>query len=69
MLKSVDVDHEIVAVCDGFDAATSRRVYRPTPWTPADVIREMRDNPRRGMDQVRRRTADPRRPKPTAQAV
>src|SRR3954462_9991610 len=43
---------KIVAVCDGFDAATSRRVYQPTPWTPADVIREMRDNPRRGMDPV-----------------
>src|SRR3954467_11735196 len=43
---------KIVAVCDAFDAATSRRVYQPTPWTPADVVREMRDNPRRGMDPV-----------------
>ncbi|HEY6220811.1 MAG TPA: HD domain-containing phosphohydrolase, partial [Gemmatimonadaceae bacterium] len=50
--RQLSVFSKIVAVCDGFDAATSRRVYRPTPWTPADVIREMRDNPRRGMDQV-----------------
>ena len=50
--RQMSVFSKIVAVCDGFDAATSRRVYRPTPWTPADVIREMRDNPRRGMDQV-----------------
>jgi HD-GYP domain-containing protein (c-di-GMP phosphodiesterase class II) len=50
--RQLSVFSKIVAVCDGFDAATSRRVYRPTPWTPADVIREMRENPRRGMDQV-----------------
>jgi HD-GYP domain-containing protein (c-di-GMP phosphodiesterase class II) len=50
--RQMSVFSKIVAVCDGFDAATSRRVYRPTPWTPADVVREMRDNPRRGMDQV-----------------
>jgi HD-GYP domain-containing protein (c-di-GMP phosphodiesterase class II) len=43
---------KIVAVADGFDAATTRRPYQEAPWTPADVIVEMRDNPRRGMDQV-----------------
>ena len=41
-----------MAVCDAFDAATSRRVYQTAPWTPAEVVREMRDNPRRGMDPV-----------------
>ena len=50
--RHLSVFSKIVAVCDGFDAATSRRVYQTTPWTPADVVREMRDNPRRGMDPV-----------------
>ena len=43
---------KIVSVADGFDAATSRRVYQTTPLTPADVLQEMRDNPRRGLDPV-----------------
>ena len=43
---------KIVSVADGFDAATSRRVYQTVPLTPADVLQEMRDNPRRGMDPV-----------------
>jgi HD-GYP domain-containing protein (c-di-GMP phosphodiesterase class II) len=43
---------KIVAVADGFDAATSRRVYTTTPLSPAEVLQEMRDNPRRGMDPV-----------------
>jgi HD-GYP domain-containing protein (c-di-GMP phosphodiesterase class II) len=42
----------IVAVADGFDAATSRRSYQANPWSPADVLKEMRVNPNRGMDQV-----------------
>ena len=50
--RQLSMFSKIVAVCDGFDAATSRRIYQPTPWTPADVVREMRDNPRRGMDPV-----------------
>jgi hypothetical protein len=41
-----------VAVADGFDAATSRRAYQTVPLTPAAVLQEMRDNPRRGMDPV-----------------
>jgi len=40
----------IVAVADGFDAATSRRSYQAVPWTPDRVLQEMRDNPRRGYD-------------------
>jgi HD-GYP domain-containing protein (c-di-GMP phosphodiesterase class II) len=50
--RQMSMFSKIVAVCDAFDAATSRRVYQTTPWTPADVVREMRDNPRRGMDPV-----------------
>ena len=42
----------IVAVADGFDAATTRRVYMSEPLDPAAVLQEMRDNPRRGMDPV-----------------
>ncbi len=50
--RRLSVFSKIVAVTDGFDAATSRRIYQVSPWTPADVMREMRDNPRRGMDSV-----------------
>ena len=42
----------IVAVADGFDAATTRRVYHTVPLSPAAVLAGMRDNPRRGMDHV-----------------
>ncbi len=40
----------IVAVADGFDAATTQRSYQAQPWTPDRVLREMRDNPSRGFD-------------------
>ncbi len=40
----------IVAVADGFDAGTSVRSYQYRPWPPDQVLREMRDNPRRGYD-------------------
>jgi HD-GYP domain-containing protein (c-di-GMP phosphodiesterase class II) len=50
--RSLSMFSKIVAVADGFDAATSRRSYQADPFTPADVMREMRDNPRRGMDPV-----------------
>jgi HD-GYP domain-containing protein (c-di-GMP phosphodiesterase class II) len=43
---------KIVAVADGFDAATSRRSYQTTPMAPSAVLQEMRDNARRGMDPV-----------------
>ena len=43
---------KIVAVADGFDAATSRRAYQTEPMNPAAVLAEMRDNARRGMDPV-----------------
>ena len=50
--RSMSMFSKIVAVADGFDAATSRRAYQTTPLTPAQVMMEMRDNPRRGMDPV-----------------
>jgi HD-GYP domain-containing protein (c-di-GMP phosphodiesterase class II) len=43
---------KIVAVADGFDAATTRRIYMSEALDPSEVLREMRDNPRRGMDPV-----------------
>jgi HD-GYP domain-containing protein (c-di-GMP phosphodiesterase class II) len=43
---------KIVAVADGFDAATSRRSYQTVPMAPSAVLQEMRDNSRRGMDPV-----------------
>jgi len=50
--RSLSMFSKIVAIADGFDAATSRRSYQTTPLTPAQVLQEMRDNPRRGMDPV-----------------
>jgi HD-GYP domain-containing protein (c-di-GMP phosphodiesterase class II) len=50
--RAMSMTSKIVAVVDGYDAATTRRVYQTTPYTPAAVLQEMRDNPRRGMDQI-----------------
>jgi HD-GYP domain-containing protein (c-di-GMP phosphodiesterase class II) len=50
--RELSIFSKIVAVADGFDAATSRRVYQTTPLNPAEVLREMRDNKRRGLDPV-----------------
>jgi len=43
---------KIVTIADSYDAATSRRVYKTEPLAPSAVLEEMRDNPRRGLDQV-----------------
>jgi HD-GYP domain-containing protein (c-di-GMP phosphodiesterase class II) len=43
---------KIVAVADGFDAATTRRTYQTIPMQPDQVLREMWENPRRGLDPV-----------------
>ncbi|RMH12400.1 MAG: HD domain-containing protein [Gemmatimonadetes bacterium] len=40
----------IVQTADGFDAGTSVRSYQYQPWPPDEVLKEMRDNPRRGYD-------------------
>jgi HD-GYP domain-containing protein (c-di-GMP phosphodiesterase class II) len=50
--REISVFSKVVAIADGFDAATSRRTYQTVPFTPAQVLAEMRDNPRRGMDPV-----------------
>lgn len=42
----------IVAVADGFDAATTRRSYQTVPIEPDQVLREMWENPKRGYDPV-----------------
>jgi hypothetical protein len=42
----------IVATADGFDAATSKRSYQSQPWPADEVLREMRENPHRGYDQL-----------------
>jgi HD-GYP domain-containing protein (c-di-GMP phosphodiesterase class II) len=50
--RQLSMFSKIVAAADGFDAATSRRSYQTVPYSPADVMKELRDNPRRGMDPV-----------------
>jgi len=50
--RRLSVFSKIVAVADGFDAATTRRAYQTTPIQPDEVLREMWTNPRRGMDPV-----------------
>jgi hypothetical protein len=48
--REMSIFSKIVAVADGFDAATSRRSYQQDPHDPAEVLRGMRDNPGRGLD-------------------
>jgi len=50
--RALSIFSKIVAVADGFDAATSRRSYQTDPMSPAAVLAGMRDNPRRGFDSV-----------------
>jgi hypothetical protein len=50
--RAIGIFSKIVAVVDGFDAATTRRAYQSDPLSPAAVLQEMRDNPKRGMDPV-----------------
>ena len=50
--RQMSMFSKIVAVADAFDAATSRRVYETTPLQPADVLKEMWENPRRGQDVI-----------------
>ena len=49
--RNISFFSKIVAVADGFDAATSRRSYQ-TPIQPDEVLREMWQNRRRGFDPV-----------------
>ena len=50
--RTLSIYSKIVAVADGFDAATSRRSYQTTPLQPDEVLREMWENPRRGYDRI-----------------
>ncbi len=50
--RELSLYSKVVAVADGFDAATSRRVYQTTPIQPDQVLREMWENRRRGYDPV-----------------
>lgn len=51
-VRQLSLFSKIIAVADGFDAATTTRVYQQHPWSPADVLRGMRDNKRLGFDPV-----------------
>jgi HD-GYP domain-containing protein (c-di-GMP phosphodiesterase class II) len=50
--RDMSIFSKIVAVADGFDAATSRRAYQTVPIQPDQVLKEMWENPRRGCDPV-----------------
>ena len=50
--RRIGLFSRIVAVADGFDAGTSVRSYQYKPWPPDAVLQEMRDNPKRGYDQL-----------------
>ncbi len=50
--RNLSVFSKVVAVADGFDAATSRRVYQTVPIQADQVLREMWENRRRGYDSV-----------------
>jgi HD-GYP domain-containing protein (c-di-GMP phosphodiesterase class II) len=50
--REMSIFSKIIAVADGFDAATSRRTYQTTPIQPDSVLKEMLENPRRGYDAI-----------------
>jgi HD-GYP domain-containing protein (c-di-GMP phosphodiesterase class II) len=50
--RVMSIFSKLIAVADGFDAATSRRIYHTVPLQPDEVLREMWENPRRGYDPV-----------------
>ncbi len=50
--RQISIFSKIIAVADGFDAATSRRAYQTTPIQPDSVLKEMLENPKRGYDQI-----------------
>jgi HD-GYP domain-containing protein (c-di-GMP phosphodiesterase class II) len=50
--RTLGIFSRIVAVADGFDAATTRRVYNTKAIEPDEVLKEMWDNPKRGYDRV-----------------
>jgi hypothetical protein len=50
--RELSIYSKVISVSDGFDAATSRRVYQTVPIQPDQVLKEMWENPRRGYDPV-----------------
>jgi HD-GYP domain-containing protein (c-di-GMP phosphodiesterase class II) len=50
--RMLGIYSRIVAVADGFDAATTRRSYQTIPIEPDQVLREMWQNPKRGYDVI-----------------
>ena len=50
--RELSIFSKVIAVADGFDAATSRRVYQTVPIQPDQVLKEMWENRRRGYDPV-----------------
>ena len=50
--RKMSIFSKVIAVADGFDAATSRRSYQTAPLQPDEVLKEMYENPRRGYEPV-----------------
>ncbi len=50
--RQISIFSKIIAVADGFDAATTRRAYQTTPIQPDAVLKEMLENPKRGYDGI-----------------
>jgi len=50
--RRMSIFSKVIAVADGFDAATSRRAYQTSPLQPDEVLREMWENPRRGYEPI-----------------
>ena len=50
--RQMSIFSKIIAVADGFDAATTRRAYQTTPIQADSVLKEMLENPRRGYDPI-----------------
>jgi len=50
--RALGLFSRLVAVADGFDAATTRRAYQSSPLEPDQVLREMWENPKRGYDPI-----------------
>jgi HD-GYP domain-containing protein (c-di-GMP phosphodiesterase class II) len=50
--RRMSIFSKVIAVADGFDAATWRRAYHTAPIQPDAVLKEMWENPKRGYDPV-----------------
>jgi HD-GYP domain-containing protein (c-di-GMP phosphodiesterase class II) len=50
--RRMSIFSKVIAVADGFDAATSRRSYQTNPLQPDQVLKEMWENQRRGYEPI-----------------